>query len=63
MVNASLRLLEFQIPKISSDALNRMKFTSVVSHCNMPIYFETDTELQELILDICRNSEEKIPAA
>lgn len=58
MVNASLRLLEFQIPKISSDALNRMKFTSVVSHCNMPIYFETDTELQELILDICRNSEE-----
>ncbi len=61
MVNASLRLLEFQIPKISSDALNRMKFTSVVSHCNMPIYFETDTELQELILDICRNSEEKYP--
>ena len=27
----------------------------------MPIYFETDTELQELILDICRNSEEKYP--
>lgn len=64
MVNASLKLLEFEmpkIPKLSPDGLQRLKFTTIVAHCNMPVYFETDTELQDLILDICQNSEEKYP--
>ena len=64
MVNASLKLLEFEMPKIprlSPDGLLRLKFTTIVAQCNMPVYFETDTELQDLILDICQNSEEKYP--
>lgn len=64
MVNASLKLLEFEMPKIprlSPDGLLRLKFTTIVAQCNIPVYFETDTELQDLILDICQNSEEKYP--
>ena len=59
--NLCCKISQFDIPRLSPKTENRRKFIDIVAHCNMPVYFETDTELQDLILDICQNSEEKYP--
>lgn len=59
--NFTIQISQFDIPRLSPKTENRRKFIDIVAHCNMPVYFETDTELQDLILDICQNSEEKYP--
>lgn len=59
--NLYCKIPQFDVPRLSPKTENRRKFIDIVAHCNMPVYFETDTELQDLILDICQNSEEKYP--
>lgn len=55
------KMPKFNIPKISPDALDRWEFMDIVSDCNIPVYFETDTELQNRVLEICRYSGEDYP--
>ena len=33
----------------------------IVSECKLPVFFETDTELQDQILEICKYAGDKYP--
>lgn len=47
-----INLPKIELPKIDPKTYNRWKFISIASDINFPIYFELDTELQDIILEI-----------
>lgn len=64
IVLESLDKLKFEMPKIptvSPETLDRWEFMDIVSECKLPVYFETNTELQDQILEICKYSGDEYP--
>lgn len=64
IVLESLGKLKFEMPKIptvSPETLDRWEFMDIVSECKLPVYFETNTELQDQILEICKYSGDEYP--
>lgn len=64
IVLESLDKLKFEMPKIptvSPETLDRWEFMDIVSECKLPVFFETDTELQDQILEICKYAGDKYP--
>lgn len=50
-----------KIPTVSPETLDRWEFMDIVSECKLPVYFETNTELQDQILEICKYSGDEYP--